>query len=155
MLSVRPSIREDVASVAPRLRKEDREEVLAAGGASVEGSLMEGFLSPDGCYTVVTEEGLPIIMFGTSPHPADDMVGAVWLLATDEIADYRMEFLKRCRPYVDLMQEKYPILMNFTDCRNDVHHRWLRWCGFFFINKVKGFGPEGHPFYEVVRIRKE
>jgi hypothetical protein len=116
---------------------------------------MEGFTSPDGSYTVTTEAGLPIIMFGTCPHPADEMVGAVWLLATDEIVNYRLEFLKRCKPYVELMQDKYPILMNFTDCRNDVHHKWLRWCGFFFINKVKGFGPEGHPFYEVVRIRKD
>lgn len=153
MLTARPSTPEDVAYLAPRLRKEDVEEVLAAGGVSVEGSLMEGVLSPDGCFTAIDEESRPVLMFGTVPHPIDQLVGCIWLLASEDISKHRLDFLRKTRPFVDHFHERYPILMNFTDCRNTVHHRWLRWCGFSFINTVKGLGPGDHPFYEVVRLR--
>lgn len=155
MLTARPSTTEDVAFLAPRLRKEDVEEVLAAGGASMEESLTDGLLSPDGCFTAIDEDGRPVLMFGTVPHPAIPMVGFIWLLASEEITKHRLDFLRKTRPFVDHFHEKYQLLMNFTDCRNTVHHRWLRWCGFSFINTVKGLGPGDHPFFEVVKLRNE
>ncbi len=155
MITVRPSIPEDVAFLAPRLRSEDLDEVLAAGGVSAETSLMDGLNSPDGCLTGTNEAGEPMLMFGTSPCPWEPLVGAVWLLASDEVLNHRRDFLRKSIQFMDRFNQKYPILMNFTDCRNTVHHRWLKWCGFSFINTVKGFGPGDHPFYEVVRLRKE
>jgi hypothetical protein len=155
MLIARPSIMQDALDLAPRLRKEDVEEVLAAGGKSALASLMEGVQLSDACFTCVDGDGRPVLMFGTVPHPTDQLVGCIWLLASDEIAKHRIRFLRECPRYVEGFQRKYPVLMNFTDCRNHLHHKWLRWCGFDFINIVKGFGPGDHPFYEVVRIRKD
>ncbi|MGP4725197.1 hypothetical protein ACSV5S_11035 [Agrobacterium deltaense] len=155
MLTARPSTAEDVAYLAPRLRKEDVEEVLAAGGVTMEESLMDGLQSPDGCFSGIDEDGNPVVMFGTAPHPASPMVGCIWLLASDDIHKHRTDFLRKTRPFVDLFQDKYQLLMNYTDCRNVLHHRWLRWCGFSFINIVKGLGPGDHPFFEVVRIRND
>ncbi|WP_296084175.1 hypothetical protein [uncultured Agrobacterium sp.] len=152
MITVRLSIVEDVRYLASRLRKEDLDEVLAGGGVSAEQSLMDGLNSSDVCLTGVNEHGLPMLMFGTVPHPSDPLVGGVWLLASDEVLKHRTDFLRKSREYMDIFQRKYPVLMNFTDCRNSVHHRWLRWCRFNFINIVNGLGPGDHPFYEVVRI---
>lgn len=155
MITVRFSTPEDVAYLAPRLRKEDLEEIMAAGATSAEESLLDGLASPDACLTGVDEAGRPMLMFGTSPHPTDPMVGLVWLLASDEVLKHRTDFLRKSRQFMAIFNAKYPILMNFTDCRNTVHHRWLRWCGFHFINTVRGIGPGNHPFYEVVRVRNE
>lgn len=155
MLTARASTPEDVAYLAPRLRKEDVEEVLAAGGASVEESLMEGLRSPDGCSTAIDDDGNPVLMFGTTPLPIGPTVGGIWLLASEDIHRHRMDFLRQSRPFIERFHEKYPLLMNYADCRNTVHHRWLRWCGFKFINIVRGLGPGNHPFYEVVRVRND
>lgn len=155
MITVRLSVPEDVQYLAPRLRKEDLDEVLAAGAVSAEQSLMDGLASPDACLTGTDEDGKPMLMFGTVPHPIDPLVGCVWLLASEEVLQHRTDFLRKSREYMDLFQHKYAILMNFTDARNTVHHRWLKWCGFIFINTVTGLGPGDHPFYEVVRIRKD
>lgn len=153
MLEARPSRPADISSLAPRLRKADLDELLAAGYGNAEAALMEGFLSPDGCTTVIRPDGEPIMMFGVAPHPHDDLIGCVWLLGTDDIARNGVTFLRHSRQFIDRFHEKYPVLMNFTDCRNAVHHRWLRWCGFMFINMVPGRGPGNHPFYEFVRVR--
>lgn len=153
MLEARPSRLEDIERMAPRLREADLDELRAIGAYDPKVALMDGLNSPDGCITAVTGDGEPAFMFGTVPHPMDDMVGFIWLLGTDEIEKNRMRFLRRSREFIDRFHSKYPILMNYTDVRNDVHHRWLRWCGFIFINKVSTFG--GHPFYEFVRVRND
>lgn len=147
----RPSILEDIYRMAPRLRKEDIDELEAMGADSIEDALMNGFLSPDGCFTAVSEDGEPVFMFGTAPHPLDEMVGCIWMLGTPDIEKCRIQFLRSCKQYIEDFHNKYPVLMNYTDARNDVHHRWLKWCGFTFINKVPT--PGGFPFYEFVRVR--
>jgi hypothetical protein len=49
-------------------------------------------------------------------------------------------------------QRRFPLLHNFTDARNVVHHRWLRWLGFNFIARHERYGAAGLPFLEFVRI---
>ncbi len=155
MLRPRASTIEDIAYLAPRLRVEDVEEVLAAGGKDIHECLMDGLSSPDGCISGVDENDKPVVMFGTAPAPGADGVGIIWLLASEDIHHHRVDFLRQSRPFVEAFNRKYQLLMNFTDCRNTLHHRWLRWCGFSFINKIRGEGPGGHPFYEVVKLRND
>jgi|HigsolmetaAR202D_1030399.scaffolds.fasta_scaffold14958_2 Protein of unknown function (DUF2833). len=152
-IEARPSRLEDVHRMAPRLRREDLEELQASGCESAHEALLDGLMSPDGCTTVVTGDGEPALMFGTVPHPLDDMVGCIWMLGTDEIEKNRVQFLRRSKEFIDRFHDKYPVLMNYTYYRNTVHHRWLRWCGFMFINKVST--PGGHDFYEFVRVRND
>lgn len=153
LIEARPSRLEDVHRMAPRLRQADLDELLAMGCRSAEEALMDGLRSPDGCTTVVTDGGEPALMFGTVPHPFDDLMGCIWMLGTKEIEKNRVQFLRRSKEFIDRFHEKYPVLMNYTDCRNHVHHRWLRWCGFIFLNRVSF--PGGHDFYEFVRVRND
>lgn len=152
-IELRPSTHEDARALAPRLRKDDLNELLAAGYPNAEASLMDGVNSPDGCTTVDVEGLGPVLMFGVGPHPYDSLVGGVWLLGSDDIARIRFPFLRQCRGVIEGFHEKYPVLMNYTDHRNALHHRWLKWCGFVFINTVPGNGPGNLPFYEFVRVR--
>ena len=49
------------------------------------------------------------------------------------------------------MQNLYPILWNFIDSRNEIHLRWIKWCGFKIINERY---IDNVKFYEFIRIKK-
>lgn len=151
MPSFRPTTPNDAFKLAPRLRPADVAELTAAGAPSALAALM-GSLVPGGiAVTVVDDRDRPLMMFGVAPHPTEPLVGLIWALASEEAVKHRRMFLTDAPAWIEKFQRLYPILMNYTDCRNSEHHRWLRWSGFSFINKVTG--PEGFPFFEFVRIR--
>lgn len=64
-LTVRPSLPEDVVYLAPRLRKEDLDSVLASGSPSADLSLIRGLVYSDLCMTAEDHSGTPVLMFGT------------------------------------------------------------------------------------------
>ena len=84
-------------------------------------------------------------MFGVSKE------GAIWLLASDEIYRIRFSFLRESRKVIDFLNQKYPTLWNYVDCRNELHIRWLKWCGFKFLRKIN-YGVLQLPFYEFIKI---
>ena len=53
---------------------------------------------------------------------------------------------------VTMFNEKHPLLSNYVDAINELHIKWLKWCGFTFINKHEKYGVEQRPFYEFVRL---
>ena len=53
---------------------------------------------------------------------------------------------------VEIFQKRYRVLYNFIDARNTLHIKWLKWCGFTFIQKHYDYGYEKRLFYEFVRI---
>lgn len=151
MLTIRNSVAEDADFLAPRLREADREEIIASGSPIHLEALKAGLGWGKLSLTGVDELGYPVTMFGSSTHPVDPCVGVVWAMATDEIKHHAKSFLGPSREWVETLNRRHPVLMNYTDCRNEEHHRWLKWCGFIFINKVTG--PTGLPFFEFVRLR--
>lgn len=152
-LTVRPSIPEDVAHLAPRLRKADLDSILAAGSPSAEKSLNNGLAFSDLCLTAVDEYGIPVFMFGTVPYQ-DITVAQVWLMASDEIDSHRRSLNRLAAHFLEVFHRKYHVLCNAIDCRSANHLRWLRWRGFHFIKTVHGHGPGQLPFTEIASIRK-
>ena len=149
-ITVARPTREDCFALAPALRQADRDEVTAASGSLPEASLLAG-LATD-CH-VIKSHGKPIAMLGVGTTQYDDRVGVPWFLSSQEMFDHHtIPFLRRCRAVVDDWQQRYPLLVNFTDCRNTVHHEWLRWLGFTFIARHEHFGAARIPFLEFVRI---
>jgi hypothetical protein len=78
-----------------------------------------------------------------------DTIGQVWMLGSEGLVKIKTSFLKQSRSEVEGMNEIYPHLCNFIDSRNDVHLKWIRWCGFKIIgekmiNNVK--------FYEFCKV---
>lgn len=151
-LTVRPSVPEDVAYLAPRLRKEDLGSVLASGSPSAEAALNSVLIHSDLCLTANDQSGNPVLMFGTIANPKDDALGHVWFLASDALDASKPSLLREARRYVSIFLRKYAILSSFIDCRAPIRRRWLRSCGFEFFGAITGPGPGGHIFQEAVKL---
>ena len=141
----RKTIYRDIDYLAPRLRYEDKREILDSTGLNPYQALTECFNCSDVSLTIVDTKNIPVGIFGVSED------GAIWLLATPEIKRIRFSFLRESRKVVNLLNKKYTLLWNYVDCRNDLHLRWLKWCGFSFLRKVK-YGVNQKPFYEFIKL---
>lgn len=147
--SVVPCTLEHVKFVADNIRQADKDELYSASGKFPLHALLHGFTHSDylkaGCVN-----GQPINIFGTVP--VLEGTALVWMVGTDGILDVSTRFLRESRKYADEMQENYPLLWNFVDAKNTVHHRWLQWLGFTLIRKIK-YGVLQGDFYEFARIK--
>ena len=141
----RLSIYEDCQYLADKLRYEDKREILDATGFTPISGLIFSYVSSEVCFTIVDKNNIPVGMFGVSKD------GAIFLLASNEIKRIRYSFLRESRKVVDFLNTKYPMLWNFVDCRNELHLRWLKWCGFTFLRKLN-YGVNQKPFYEFIKL---
>ncbi|WP_428661374.1 hypothetical protein [Reyranella sp.] len=146
---IRPATAEDCHDIAPRLRSADAQELLAATGSPPDVSLPSTLRWHP---SVVELEGRPEAIMGCAR--LDDIEGVPWFASTDVPVSprWRVAFLRYSRQVVDDWQRTFPLLHNFTDARNTVHHRWLKRIGFTFLARHERFGALGLPFLEFVRI---
>lgn len=147
----RPSRPEDIDDLAPRLREEDKAEVFAINGCDARQALLDGFKISDECWTIVHDD-LVIGMFGVAP--LEEGVGAIWLLASDDLPSIRWEFLKKTRPWINHFLSKYPVLTNMVDSRNTVHVKWIKWAGFKIIDEIPNIGPDKVLFLQFMKKRE-
>lgn len=143
---------EDAAFLAPRLRAEDRREVLAATGQTPEDLLPGSLADALAALCVVSDEGEPFGIFGVHPVPGMPLVGAVWLLATPALERHTLPFLRQCRRWTEALHTVRPVLVNFADARNTVHVRWIEWCGFSLLAR-HAWG--GTTFIEFAKVKPE
>lgn len=152
MLSVRPSILEDIDTVAQDMRLEDIAEVDAAGGGTPYEGLKHGFDDSDECFTIVKNNNLAVGMFGYKvTYPG--ICGVVWMLATNQLARHKYSFVRQTGQWLEHMHHHAPLLYNLVDARNLMHIKWLEWSGFNFVRRHDLFGPKNLPFIEFVRLR--
>jgi hypothetical protein len=155
MLNIRQALLDDAVHLAPKLRIADKQEIQAATGEEPFVALKRSIYSSHPCYAVVDEFDCVIALFGVIPDINNADVGSIWLLGSCALTAYPLYFLKHCKHWVDKLQEDYSILWNYIDARNEVHIRWLKWCGFTILNLVEDYGVEKRPFYEFERLRNE
>lgn len=140
-----PANTDDVAWLAPRLRKADLREIEAASGRHPAQALRAGLEASDAPMAVI-EHGRPIAMFGVVPALPGRELGAPWLLGTDRILANWREFVRLSRPTFAKVTAPYTSLRNHVDRRNTVHVRWLRWLGAEF-HACEPYGHAGLPFW--------
>jgi len=143
---------EDIEYISPRLRKADYEECKASTGCEPLDILLDSLEIGDFCFTLRPNDHSRVGLFGVCPSPLMDNAGIIWMVATDELLEYQMKFLRRSRKYIDILQEQYAVLHNCVDARNKLHIKWLKWMGFKFIKLHEKYGAEQKPFYEFIRI---
>jgi len=153
MPKVRPALLEDAAKLAPRLREADLQEIKANLGEDPLTVLKQGIADSDLCYAAVSEDE-PIALFGVVPDTDDRDVGLVWLLGSDELTRHAVFVLRNSRKWVEILQQRYRILWNHIDARNELHIRWLQWSGFTLLRRIEQYGVEQRPFYEFERVRE-
>lgn len=148
-MRVRPVAPGDIAALAPRLREADIREIEAATGEPPLEALERCAQASDPCYVVAMgpeATGEVIALFGVVPAEPDR--GVVWLVGSDEIARHGVAFARDSRAWVARLHQRYRILGNCADVRNEVHLRWLGWCGFTIHRKIEEYGAGRRPFYE-------
>ncbi|WP_313609244.1 hypothetical protein [Rhizobium sp.] len=135
---------EHVDVIAPRMREADKEEVFAAVGRGPASALLHSLRRSDFAYTVEFD-GIPETMFGCGTTNIIANVGAPWLLGTHAIEAHYRHFLRGSLYWVREMRQRYKLLQNVVDDRNEVSKRWLEWMG-FTLSEPHPFGYEQRPF---------
>ena len=142
----------DIPIIAGDLREADVAEVKAFSGKSPEDALRTGLDYPGSVTrTICLGNGLPVGMYGVCPTGVP-RVGIVWMLAANRISTIHRQFLRESRERIAEIAQGYDLIFNFTDARNSVHHRWIKWAGFSIIKRHEIFGTEQRPFLEFARI---
>lgn len=152
MLTTTPTMGWHVPVLAGKLRQADKDEIEAASGLDPFSGLAQSAALSDVSYTIL-EGAEPVGMFGASAIQGGR--GAVWMLASDALERHSIQFLRSSAGYLDSLHEETgcPVLFNYTDKRNELHHKWLRWTGFEFGPEVP-LGPKSMPFYTITRVKR-
>lgn len=133
-----------VAAIAARMRPADAAEVMASSGKSPHDALMFSFLKSSIAWTALVD-GRPEVMFGAADLNVLTSTGAPWLLGTDAVdRNYRL-FLRQSLNWREQLSQRYSVLRNFVDDRNEVSKRWLSWMGFTLFDPIP-IGVNGEMF---------
>jgi hypothetical protein len=139
--------------LAPWLRPSDRQEIRAYSGRKpLEALLLSLDASDDDmCWAVLDNNGYTIAMFGA--NRLNDHWGGIWLLGSHEIATNKRDAWVLMKTYLDIMHERYAVLTNFIDARNEITLRWLPKLGFKPLQAVPDFGVEQRLFIQFASFR--
>ena len=141
---ITPSVANDVAELQDNLRAEDVAECQACGHTPAEALLM-GFVTSE-CYSAKVN-GKTEAMFGVSSFQQPKGYGVIWYLGSDESFKHPIALVKGGRKYVKQWLEKYDVLYNAVDARNERHIAWLKHIGFIFTDSIDVNGYEFLNFY--------
>lgn len=75
-------------------------------------------------------DGLPVVLWGVSPHAADPEVGQLWMLASEPFNDDPAELRSLSRLVLSEMLGEFPRLENYIDARKDRALDLMRSIGF-------------------------
>jgi hypothetical protein len=145
-LRVRRAVVADVGLLGPRLRAMDVREVEAVTAMPPAAALALGIETSKPCFAVVDADDQPVAIFGV--QPAGRGAGTVWLLGSDELVQRPLLFLRESRHWLKRLHQSYPVLRAVADARNEVHLRWLAWCGFVHRRTLPSYGRQRIPFCE-------
>ena len=139
----RKSIIADVVEIKDNLRYEDKREVETLGQGP-EQALGYAYLSSAICRSVMNNYDQVVAMYGVVPSTESEFSGIVWMLGSYDLLSIKTSFLKQSKSEVEGMHTLFPHLCNIIDSRNEVHIKWIKWCGFKIIgekmyNNVKFF----------------
>jgi hypothetical protein len=146
-VTLRPTEIDDAIALAAQLRHADRAEADAALGdhdlleailASIRGSSL--------CWTALSGDEHLIAVFGVAP--ISDRVGSPWMLGTDRLDHHAKSLMRLSPPFIRLMRDAFPHLVNFVHAENRKSIRWLSRLG-FTLSPPQPYGARGelfHPF---------
>ncbi len=153
MITMREATVADAIAVSPRLRESDRQEFIAALGYTPEVALPLGIASGDAWAMEV--DGKVEALLGVSPVARHAYFGLVWMVTTDVIFKHRRDLLRLTPGVLNMLHDRFPLLGNHVDARNDKHIAWLRRAGFSLLREVPDYGVERRPFIEFAKLRAE
>jgi len=146
---LRLATEDDCIYLAENLREDDYREIQAVTGLPPLLSLLTGLRSSQVPLVICDNKGKVVAMLGVVPN---GLIGSIWMVGTPDLKKISVSFLRNCQDVFTVLKNKFSVLHNYVDARNELHIRWLKWMGFSFIKKHKKYGIEQKPFYEFVKI---
>lgn len=128
MIEVVVATQEHAAAMAPVMRQEDAEEVVALGMSPIE-ALSYSLAASRIAHTALID-GKPAAMWGACPESLLGEKALLWMLGTDHVPRNAKALLRMSRAFVAHIQAQYPILECFVDMRYHAAVRWVAWLGF-------------------------
>ena len=140
--------RDEVKDVAANLRKEDFQEGLALRGIDIRPWMVENY-NPGCTYVMKNSAGDNVGLCGVDD--VGNLEGLIWMVATPKLLDHQIEFLRHGRLWIEEATRPYKVVGNIVHAKNEVHLKWLKWCGFTFLRKIQA-GPFKEDFYEFLKV---
>ncbi len=127
------------------MREADVQEAWAAAHLSPEEAITRSLeASPD--PRVGLADGEVTCVFGVGEWSAIGLLGVPWLLTAESMPRHASKLLSGSRAYMDEVRERYTVLTNHVDARNQKAVRWLRWLR-FEIEPAEPFGFDNLMFH--------
>jgi hypothetical protein len=145
IIAARPA---DLDRIARDMRPADVAEAYAMSGLSPRSAL-EYSAAVSSETWAGTVDGDAVCVFGLGIGSLYGL-GRPWLMATPQLEQHAMAFLRRNRAMVERWQAETTLLENWVDARHRVSKRWLGWLG-FTLDAPAPFGPEEMPFHRFER----
>jgi len=148
---------EHAHSLAPKLRQQDTDEVMASGGYTPLDALLLGveYSCLTTCWTALLD-GEPEIMWGAAPYhnPTNPFheAGVVWLLSSNEMYKIPGRFLQESEEYVAIMLERFDSLHNWVAATNVKSQQWLEALGFLACSRDEEHGVAKIPFILYAKV---
>jgi len=135
----------DLEYLAEHLRQADKDEVLASSASPLEA--LQESVKLSYFVKVMDVSGKPLGILGASSFQDSDH--AIWALATDEVQEHSKKFLRYSKECIKMLFEVSGAtrLVNFTYSKNELHHKWLEWCGAVILRTPIPVGPHGKTFF--------
>lgn len=146
-VTLRPIEDHDIDSLACNLRDDDRREITAIYGPDVVNAIRASVRQSDPDFTFAAEyKGELIAMIGCGSLGLLGNAGMPWLLGTDEVKRHAKSLCILSRQHLTRWLERYRVLINHVDARNELHITWLKRMGFEFGDPIP-VGIFRMPFY--------
>ena len=116
----------EVYKLAPRLREDDKKEVIATGSTPLN-SLKEGVKTSTECISVYDSTNTIIGMYGYTL--LQNNVAIVWFLGSDDIEKYPLTFIKEGKNFINNLTKKGLTVTNYVYSKNPTHIKFLQCIG--------------------------
>jgi len=136
---------EHAADLAPRLRRDDKWEVMVSSGLNSLDALTQSIQFSEMAWTAMLN-GKPEICWGVCKFPPDPSMGIVWLLSSEELYRIPGRFMKETAIYLSKMLEVFDTLFNYVHIGNIKSIKWLEANNFQAVETIEKYGVGKQPF---------
>ena len=144
-IEIRPANIDDALDLAPRLRRDDKWEVMCSSGLNSIDALTQSIQFSEMCWTALLDNR-PEIIWGVCKFPPDPSMGIVWLLSSEELYKIPGRFHRESVKGIAKMHESFDTLFNYVAAVNMKSRKWLESLGFTARETIEQYGVGKQPF---------
>jgi hypothetical protein len=123
---------------------------IEAAGLTPEAVVYQNIETSAKAWALLAD-ATPVAMWGVSPWPGHQDVGALWFVSTEDFSRHFRLAQRVAEEYIREMGEAFPVLSGYVDVRRTEVIGWLRRAGFRFDTSETRVGPHMAPFVQFGR----